>query len=503
MTLKAVWIVLLGCSLASAALLRSHLLRARRDLGLEPLVEAKSVSADAERASTTIVLTCAATGVFRALAIDYFWIRAVRLQQAGQFFESTTLSEIITSLEPRLPVVWVFHANNLAYNITAALPPRARYPWILEAVHLLRDKAPLYNPRDPTILLNLAFVFQHKIGLDFDDAGYLYRSELSRTFDVERGSPAWRKLLEEWRIDPVELQRVENKWAVRLDFRAAESHALYWAEIGLDAPGTGTDAFARRGLFHVVRGSILQLFTGGHAVRAPVGRLYAFIPDLQVTEAVRRILELTMERYRNSPTASALAEDAYLQCQGKLVYFLFLYGREVEARARFVEARDRLAPSATSLEDFLLTHIGFLTEERSPAGSEGPGDATGAGARAGKPDLGAMAACLDSALYLELAGEEKLAGGFRSLARLLHGRLPAGARRPFDDYVRAATRRRVALWMEAPRLRSWVPESLKSVLSAGGPFAEDLGLRERGELPFRLELLDPLRAMAEESPEDR
>ncbi|HIB00643.1 MAG TPA: hypothetical protein EYO31_01830 [Phycisphaerales bacterium] len=57
-------------------------------------------------------------GALRGLLIDYLWIKIHQMQQDGLYFEVMADADLITKLQPRFPQVWVFHAHNMAYNIS-------------------------------------------------------------------------------------------------------------------------------------------------------------------------------------------------------------------------------------------------------------------------------------------------------------------------------------------------------------------------------------------------
>ncbi len=59
-------------------------------------------------------------GALRGLLVDYLWIKIQQMQRDGLFFEVMADAELITKLQPRFPQVWVFHAHNMAYNISVA-----------------------------------------------------------------------------------------------------------------------------------------------------------------------------------------------------------------------------------------------------------------------------------------------------------------------------------------------------------------------------------------------
>ena len=117
---------------------------------------------------------------FRALAIDYLWIRADNLKDAGQYFDALHLAQIICTLQPNLDVVWDFQAWNMAYNISVALPTAPqRWHWVQAGFELLRNQGLRYNPHSLKIYRSLAWIFQHKIGGISDDYHRYYKLQLA------------------------------------------------------------------------------------------------------------------------------------------------------------------------------------------------------------------------------------------------------------------------------------------------------------------------------------
>ncbi len=109
-------------------------------------------------------------GAFRGLVVDYLWLRACRLEEAGNFYEAKDLAEWISALEPRLEQVWSFQAHDLAYNLCAAADDaEGRWKWIQEGIALLRDKGLKTNPRSPELYFMLSRIYSDKIGGPFDD----------------------------------------------------------------------------------------------------------------------------------------------------------------------------------------------------------------------------------------------------------------------------------------------------------------------------------------------
>lgn len=119
-----------------------------------------------------------AMGAFRGLFVNYLWIRANELKEEGKYYEAVDLARAITRLQPRFPRVWVFHAWNLAYNISVATQTdRERWNWVRQGIDLLRKEGIPANPHDALIHKELAWIFFHKVQGFMDDAHWTYKRE--------------------------------------------------------------------------------------------------------------------------------------------------------------------------------------------------------------------------------------------------------------------------------------------------------------------------------------
>lgn len=131
-----------------------------------------------------------ALGAFRGVFANILWIRAQKLKEAGRFFESMDLAQAITRLQPRFPRVWVFHAWNMAYNISVATDTaEERWMWVKAGIDLLRDEAIPKNPSDPLLHRELAWIFNHKIQAIYDDANQYYKRRLAEEWTIALGPP--------------------------------------------------------------------------------------------------------------------------------------------------------------------------------------------------------------------------------------------------------------------------------------------------------------------------
>ena len=78
--------------------------------------------------------------------------------------------------------VWEFHAWNMAYNISVAIPasqPEQRWRWVRNGYELLRDKGIPTNPKSIALYRELARIFQHKMGGVSDDVHKYYKMQLA------------------------------------------------------------------------------------------------------------------------------------------------------------------------------------------------------------------------------------------------------------------------------------------------------------------------------------
>jgi len=134
-------------------------------------------------------------GALRGLLVDYLWIKIHQMQKDGLYFEVMADAELITKLQPRFPQVWVFHAHNMAYNISVATHTiEERWEWVNEGIRLLREKALRANPNDMVLHKELAFFFMHKLNGNSDDAHLYYKRKIAERWHYLLGEPpaSWK-----------------------------------------------------------------------------------------------------------------------------------------------------------------------------------------------------------------------------------------------------------------------------------------------------------------------
>ncbi|MBN2129514.1 MAG: hypothetical protein JW741_08455 [Sedimentisphaerales bacterium] len=141
-----------------------------------------TINAPLENAPPSLAFATVAMGAFRGLVVDILWMRADKLKDEGQFFDARQLAEWITTLQPRFGAVWEFHAWNMAYNISVAIPasqPEERFRWVRNGYELLRDKGIPLNPKSIQLYRELGRIFQHKMGGVSDEAHKYYKLRLA------------------------------------------------------------------------------------------------------------------------------------------------------------------------------------------------------------------------------------------------------------------------------------------------------------------------------------
>ena len=134
-----------------------------------------------------------AMGAFRGVFVNFLWYRANDLKEKGQYYEAMELARAITKLQPRFPQVWVFHAWNMAYNISVTTQtPAERWQWVQAGIRLLRNEGIKANPNDLLLHKELAWIFLHKVAGITDESNQLYKRWLAEEWTVVLGDPPAR-----------------------------------------------------------------------------------------------------------------------------------------------------------------------------------------------------------------------------------------------------------------------------------------------------------------------
>jgi hypothetical protein len=378
---KIILLLLAVVLLIGATVTQRGLNRDREELGLTRV-------APLENAPPMLAFTTVALGGFRGLIANMLWIRATELQENDKYFEMVQLSDWITKLEPHFVQVWTVQAWNMSYNISVKFKDyEDRWRWVQRGIALLRDEGLKYNPNETLIYRELAWQFQHKMGQNLDDANWHYKLEwlrqmtnifgvgpinLSRLTAPEDEADFQRVnlLTNRYKMDPVFLTEVDAKYGP-LEWRLPESHAIYWAALGLkkaeDNP-TKVKADELIQLRRVIYQSMQLAFQRGKLVFDPFEKRTAFDlePNLEIIEKVSAAYEQAME---DEPNMRANIEGAHRNLIANAAYFLYANDRIPEALkwyrmlgekypTRMLLSHDTNSfPTRLTLEEFALGRI--------------------------------------------------------------------------------------------------------------------------------------------------
>lgn len=245
-------------------------------------------TAEIRDASPLVVFTTVALGGVRGLIADLLWLRVSALQESGRYFEVVQLADWITKLEPDSSEVWAFHAWNMAYNISIMFPDAPdRWRWIQNGLRLLRHEGLNYNPGDPRLYVELAMIYQHKIGGTLDEyhPAYLWYYAGAVRVEAAKGIPpcpeemrtetrAWREFNQRYNPDG------------SINWRAPEAMAAYWAWRGMRID----KSFHARQCARLFAHCAIDLYRRGRVVYSTDPVTYLRLPDLAIREGMRRAL---------------------------------------------------------------------------------------------------------------------------------------------------------------------------------------------------------------------
>lgn len=321
-----------------------------------------------------LALVTVALGGFRGLIVTGLWLRAVELQQSGQFFEARQLAAWITRLQPENTTVWRYQAWNLAYNLAGAFSaPEERWTWVEAGIQLLRDHALRFNPGAPEIYTELATYFQHKLGMDLDPAHRYYKEAwaarmvqvLGRIPDLRAlahpRSPddeeRARRLRAEFKLDPEFMLHVDEHYGP-FDWRLPEAHAVYWADLGLER-GQRRDALPLR---RVIWQSLLGAFRHGRLIENFADQTLDFGPNLGLIHQVHNAIEEAMTA---DPDRADYIGRAHRTFHYDAVVLLYTRNRRADAETWFENLRAEYPgaiPPGMDLDEFVISQVTRIAE---------------------------------------------------------------------------------------------------------------------------------------------
>jgi tetratricopeptide (TPR) repeat protein len=377
-----------------------------------------------ENASPMVAFTSVALGGFRGIVADALWLRLSRLQEEGRYFELNQLATWISTLEPRIPDVWSFHAWNLSYNVSVLFnTPEERWRWVRAGIELLRNEGIPQNPGSAALHWELGWIFQHKVGQDLDQMHQFYKiywaAEMQMLLDGPRADydlfrsvptdqmalladPQVADLVRQLRalgFDPLSVRGnrgretpagvepllsshpggaalglyvnrlvLEKRYGLSLsamekidetygplDWRLAETQALYWAWQGRTfAPAGDRLRFDR-----MIHNCVATAFRRGHLQSVPATGTPVFSPNLDMLDNAVKAYERAMQDTPDEPSI----RDSFKFFLSDAVQILYQYNRLDRAREIFARLnRDYPREVASrAFEDYVIAK--FVRED--------------------------------------------------------------------------------------------------------------------------------------------
>ncbi len=368
---KFLLLALAAALLAANGFLLPVINRQRAALGitrLEPL----------ENAPPMLALTTQVLGGFRGLIANALWIRSSQMQDEGKYFEMVQLADWITKLEPHITTVWTVQAWNMAFNISVKFPEyEDRWRWVQRGLELLRDDALRYNPDQPGLYSDLAWMFQFKMGQNMDDGHLHYKLSWARDMMNVFGDyrPDFEKLTNpqtdlereradllrtKYKMDAAFMKILHERYGP-LDWRLPEAHAIYWASVGMERCKKDDDV---RKLRSAVYQSMNLSFQRGQLVWTT--NTLRFLPNLAIAPKVNAAY---LEQLANSPDhlTNGVA-NAYKNFLKDAPYQFFLVNRMSEAEQWLRMLRQRFpaaAPVDETLAEYAVNRAMEASQEQS------------------------------------------------------------------------------------------------------------------------------------------
>ena len=416
-------VCLIVLAIASNHWVQGRLNLKRLELGLtrmEPLRNAPPI----------LAFSSVALGGFRGLIANALWARTSRLQEEGRFFETLSLADWITKLQPTFPSVWTFQSWNMVYNISKQFEqPEERWRWVQGGINLLRQEALGYNPESAEIYRELAWIFQDKMGGNLDDTHLYYKERWAREMrqilgnapdlDVilaskdQQVQQLRQRLLDQFGMDVETMKRIEDNLG-KFDWRLPETQAIYWAWVGLENAKQGEKNFLRR----IIWQSMALAFERGRLIENSIDQTLEYAPNLDLAPYTHAMFLKVRKEEENSNYLTTI-DRAHTEFLQNACYYFYLHHQLQTAGLWFEQLLERFPdsiPDGMSLEAFALNRF-----ERNLV----------------KADMNQARVIIEGMqrqfLYYLALGEEQQALGYSNLAQVAWQR--------YQDRVEAASQR--------------------------------------------------------------
>jgi len=125
-------------------------------------------------------------GGFRGLVATILWIQAENDKTDRKWIDLNTKYDIIGALQPYFTSVYIFHAWNQAYNLSAQWHDQEdKYKWVLDGLTYL-NKGEDYNPQNVDLTVEQGNMYFLKLGGSFERHFYRshWRADMARFVDL-------------------------------------------------------------------------------------------------------------------------------------------------------------------------------------------------------------------------------------------------------------------------------------------------------------------------------
>ena len=144
--------------------------RMRNDMGINDTEDIKDKS-------PSVVFTTVALGSFRGFIANLLFLRSQRMQDERRYYEVHQLAKWIRNLQPKFTGAISFMAWNMSYNISVTFDtPEERWVWVRKGLDMYLDALKNHSG-DPKLYWEFGWLFQHKMGMNLDDANRYYKQQ--------------------------------------------------------------------------------------------------------------------------------------------------------------------------------------------------------------------------------------------------------------------------------------------------------------------------------------
>ena len=360
---KIVFLIIAAAMLPSLFVLQKRVYNQRAESGMIRVESLKN-------APPALAFTTVALGGFRGLISNLLWVRAIKLQEQGNYFEMVSLADWIAKLQPDNGMVWAVQAWNMTYNISTQFSDHQdRWLWVKSGMDLLRDQGIRYNPNDVDLYRELAWFYQDKMGSYTDEATLYFKAAWAREMrdalgpepDIqalanpvsEEDKERAEVLRTKHKLDPERMLAVDQQYGP-FDWRVPESHAIYWSVLGFEKCKTEEEIIKLR---RVLWQSMQRAVQKGNLIENFADQRLEFGPNLDMIPNANRAYENMLEEEPDRQDYIGLGHSNFLR---DAVYFLYTHSRIEDALRWYRYGKEQYPQAfrgAENLDDFVVQRV--------------------------------------------------------------------------------------------------------------------------------------------------